>query len=48
MSIQLIHHSIFTGQEKAVLLTVDGAANGMEGNIARTFARLYPECWEEL
>ncbi len=48
MPIQLINHSVFTGQEKAVLLTVDGAASGIEGNIARAFARLYPECWEEL
>ncbi len=48
MSIKLIHQPIFSGQEKAVLLTVDGAASGMEGNIARAFARRYPECWEEL
>ncbi len=48
MPIKLIHNSVFTGQEKAVLLTIDGAAGGMEGNIARAFARLYPECWEEL
>lgn len=48
MNIQLINNNIFTGNEQALILTVDGAATGMEGNIARAFSRHYPECWEEL
>lgn len=48
MNIQFIHNNIFSGKEQAVILTVDGLAQGMEGNIARSFARRYPECWEEL
>lgn len=48
MNIKLINQNLFTGNEQALILTVDGAATGMEGNIARAFARLYPECWEEL
>lgn len=48
MNIKLINSNIFSGKEQAIILTVDGLAQGMEGNIARAFARLYPECWEEL
>lgn len=48
MNVQLINNNIFTGNEQALILTVDGAATGMEGNIARAFSRHYPECWEEL
>lgn len=32
----------------AILLTIDGAATSMEGNIARLFQRQYPEAWEEI
>ncbi len=48
MTIELIHNNVFAGKEQAILLTVDGLASGMEGNIARAFERKYPECWEEL
>lgn len=48
MNIQFINNNIFSGKEQAIILTIDGLAQGMEGNIARAFARLYPECWEEL
>ncbi len=48
MDIRLINDSIFSGNEKAIILTIDGLAQGMEGNVARAFARSYPECWEKL
>lgn len=48
MSINIIHNDLFSGKEQAVILTVDGQSAGMEGNLARMFARRYPECWEEI
>lgn len=42
------HENLIESTAEAILLTVDGAACGMEGNIARAFQRSYPEVWEEL
>lgn len=36
------------GSEEAIILTIDGSAKGLEGNIARAFGRKYAEAWEEL
>lgn len=48
MKIQVHHQDVFTAQEEGLILTVDGSARGMEGNIARRFAMQYPEDWEEI
>ena len=48
MSITIHHADIFKNQEEGILLTVDGAAKGMEGNIARRFGREYQEIWDEI
>ncbi|MCE2029472.1 hypothetical protein [Sessilibacter corallicola] len=48
MTIKLFHADIFQNQDEGIVLTVDGAARGMEGNIARSFARVYPDIWEEV
>lgn len=48
MNIKVINKNLFDQKEGALILTVDGSAKGMEGNLARTFARLYPDAWEEL
>ena len=32
----------------ALLLTIDGARRGMEGNIARSFARRWPDAFEQI
>ncbi len=48
MSIDLFHEDLFDGLDEAVILTIDGAAKGMEGNLARAFARLHPDAWEEI
>ena len=35
-------------QSDALLLTIDGAKAGMEGNIARQFAKRWPEDWADM
>ncbi len=48
MTIELINKNLFENSEEGILLTIDGAAKVMEGNLARSFARLNPEAWEEI
>lgn len=48
MHIEIIKGNLFESNSEAIILTVDGARKGMEGNIARAFGRLYPDAWEEL
>lgn len=48
MHIEVIKGNILESDAEAIILTVDGLQKGMEGNIARTFQRNYPDAWEEL
>ena len=48
MNITIQKGNLFDSKAGAIILTVDGASKGMEGNITRAFARLYPDAWEEL
>ena len=48
MSLEIKHRNLFESSESGIILTVDGAARGMEGNLARTFARLNADAWEEI
>ncbi len=48
MPLKLQQGNLFDAPSQAIILPIDGAAKGMEGNIARAFARLYPDAWEEL
>ena len=48
MSIEILQGNLLDRKADAVILTVDGAAAGLEGNIARAFGRAYPDAWEEL
>lgn len=48
MSIQVLHKNILESKDDAIVLTVDGVARGMEGNITRAFEQQYPEVWEEI
>ena len=48
MSIEIKKGNLFESKSDAIILTVDGARRGMEGNIARAFGRKYPDIWEEL
>lgn len=48
MKFELITGDVFDTQADALLLTIDGTKRGMEGNIARQFARRWPDDWEDM
>ncbi len=48
MAIEILKGNLLESSDEAIILTVDGAAKGLEGNIACAFARKYPSVWEEL
>ena len=47
-ALELISGDLLEVKSDAVLLTIDGVKPGMEGNIARQFARRFPEDWQYL
>jgi O-acetyl-ADP-ribose deacetylase (regulator of RNase III) len=48
MHVEVIKGNILESRADAIILTVDGARAGMEGNVARAFQRKHPDAWEEL
>jgi O-acetyl-ADP-ribose deacetylase (regulator of RNase III) len=48
MKLLVRHGDLFDSDASALVLTIDGAAAGMEGNTARQFARRWPDDWEEI
>lgn len=48
MGLEVIHGDVLNSSAEALLLTIDGTKQGMEGNIARQFAKLFPEDWTYL
>lgn len=48
MTLTLHHQNLLELDTPALLLAIDGAARGMEGNLARAFARRWPERWQEI
>lgn len=48
MALQIFNENLLTSRAQALILTIDGKAKGMEGNIARAYGRKYPEVWEEI
>lgn len=46
MTLEIVTGNVLDTTTDALLLTIDGAKRGMEGNIARQFARRFPEDWE--
>ena len=44
----VVNRNILDSSAEAIILTIDGAKKGMEGNIARAFAKKYPNAWELL
>lgn len=48
MTLELVNSDVFDVRANALLLTIDGARRGMEGNIARQFARRWPDDWEDM
>ena len=39
---------VLDAEASAILLTIDGAGPGMEGNVARAFRNRFPAVWEDL
>lgn len=48
MTISMVNQNILDSTADAIILSIDGAKKGMEGNIARAFAKKYPTAWELL
>ena len=48
MRLEIVQGDLLEGHEDGLVLTVDGAARGMEGNLARLFCRQYPDAWEDI
>lgn len=48
MVLEIINENILACNADAILLTIDGSKKGMEGNIARAFARKNPDLWEDM
>ncbi len=44
----MVNANILDVPADALLLTIDGAKAGLEGNIARQFARRWPEDWTDM
>lgn len=48
MIFEIINDNLLKSKDEAIVLTIDGAVRGMEGNIARAFGRNNPDVWEDL
>lgn len=48
MPLRVLQADLFSVKSEALLLTIDGARRSLEGNLARQFARLYPDDWEDV
>jgi hypothetical protein len=47
-TIEIEFDDVLDARADAVVLTIDGARRGLEGNIARAFARRWPDAWTEI
>ncbi|MEK6236620.1 MAG: macro domain-containing protein [Planctomycetales bacterium] len=45
MTIRLIRGDLLDSDAEAIALTIDGAGPGLEGGVARAFAKRFPEAW---
>lgn len=48
MGLKVLHGNVIEAQADALIITIDGAKKGMEGNIARAFARKWPDIWSDI
>lgn len=48
MQLRILQGNVLDAKADSIILTIDGAAKGMEGNIARAFARRWPDVWVEV
>ena len=46
--IEIVHGDVLAARADAVILAIDGAKRGMEGNVARAYARRWPDAWMEI
>lgn len=44
----LLQGDVLDAKAEAIILTVDGAAKGMDGNLSRQFASRWPDVWQEI
>ncbi len=45
--LKLLHTNVLDAQADALLLTIDGQACGLRGNVAHSFQRRWPEAYED-
>jgi hypothetical protein len=48
MALKILAGNVLDAEAGALILTLDGSAKGMEGNICRQFSRKWPQVWEEI
>ena len=48
MALKILNGSVFDSNADAVILTLDGSAKGIEGNICQQFSRKWPRVWKEI
>jgi O-acetyl-ADP-ribose deacetylase (regulator of RNase III) len=48
MSIEIIHGDVLSAKADALILTIDGSRKGLEGNLARAFARRWPDAFMDV
>jgi len=46
--LKLLNSNVIDAKAGAIILTIDGAAKGMEGNLSREFASRFPGVWNEI
>lgn len=46
--IEIVESDVLSSSADAVILTIDGEKKGLEGNIARSYARRWPDAWMEI
>lgn len=48
MAMNILQGDVLDAKAEAIILSIDGAAKGLEGNISRQFASRWPETWREI
>lgn len=48
MSIDIIQGDVLSAKADAIILTIDGSRKGLEGNLARAFARRWPDAFMDI
>jgi hypothetical protein len=48
MALNILQGNVLDAKAEAIILTIDGAAKGMEGNLSREFASRFPGVWNEI